>query len=192
MPGYTGQHQGYPFDPAKAQELLAKAGYGDPEELPVITYTTAGYGDVNGYTTAVITMWQENLGVTIEPVILDPFTYYDELYAGNSGHIFSSGWCADYPDPQNFLDVLYHSQSRQNLGGYANPDVDARLEAARVEWDVAARLAQYTAIERQIIADAPVVFVSHGLTAVLVKPRLLNYQLTPIGVPQWHHVSLAE
>lgn len=192
MPGYTGQHPGYPYDPTRARELLAAAGFADPADLPTITYTTAGYGEVNGYTTAVITMWQDNLGVTIEPVILDPFTYYDELYAGNSGHIFSSGWCADYPDPQNFLDILYHSQSRQNLGGYANPDVDVLLEQARIEWDTASRLGLYATIEQQIVSDAPVVFVSHNLTAVLLKPRLLNYELTPIGVPQWHHVSLTE
>ena len=190
MPGYTGRHEGYPFDPARARQLLAAAGYADPADLPPLTYTTAGYGDVGAYSTAVITMWQEHLGVTIEPVILDPFIYYDELYGGRVGHIFDGGWCADYPDPQNFLDVLYHSRSPQNLGRYHNPAVDARLEQARIERDVTARLAFYADIEGQIVADAPVVFTSHGLTAVLVKPHVQNYKLTPIGVPQWHRVWL--
>jgi ABC-type transport system substrate-binding protein len=191
MPGYTGQSAGYPFDPARAKRLLAEAGYADPSDLPVLTYTTAGYGDVGAYVTAVITMWQENLGVTIKPVILDPFTYYDELYDGNIGYFYSSGWCADYPDPQNFLDVLYHSEATQNLAGYQNREVDKLLESARVERDVATRLALYAQIEGQIVADAPVVWTSHGVTAVLVKPRVQNYVLTPLGVPQWHRVTLA-
>ena len=192
MPGYTGQSVGYPFDPGRGRQLLAEAGYADRNDLPVITYTTGGYGDVGAYVTAVITMWQENLGVTIRPVILDPFTYYDALYDGHVGHLFSSGWCADYPDPQNFLDVLYHSESPQNLGGYSNPGVDMLLEQARIERDITSRMTLYGEIEQQIVVDAPVVFTSHGLTAVLVKPRLQNYVLTPIGVPQWHHISLTQ
>ncbi len=190
MPGYgLSGVSGYPYDPARARQLLAEAGYANVDDFPVLTYYTAGYGDVDGYGTAVITLWQENLGVTIEPVVLDPYTYYDELYAGNTGHIFNSGWCADYPDPQNFLDVLYHSQSPQNIGGFSNLTIDAMLEAARVEPDVNGRLQLYADVERLLVDEAPVVFTSHGLSAVLVKPDVQNYVLTPLGVRQWHLVT---
>ncbi|MFQ5401483.1 MAG: peptide ABC transporter substrate-binding protein [Anaerolineae bacterium] len=197
MPGYSGDAGGYPFKPELARRLLAAAGYEERDAdgrlvgFPVLQYTTSGYGEANDFVTAVITLWQEELGVTIEPVLIEPYTYLDELYAGNVGHFFSSGWCADYPDPQNFLDVLYHSGSRQNLGGFADPAVDEMLERARVERDVAARLALYADIEKKIVNQAPVIFVSHGMAAVLVKPYLHGYVLTPIGVPQWHRVTLA-
>lgn len=191
MPGYTANpERGYPFDPERARQLLAEAGYTDMSQFPVLTYSTSGYGQVGAFVTAVTTMWQENLGVTIHPKIVDPFLYYDELYDGNVGHIYDSGWCADYPDPQNFLDILYHSASTQNVGGYHNPEVDTLLEAARVEREVNARMAQYANIENQIVADAPVVFVSHGFTAVLVSPELEGYKLTPFGVRQWHQVDV--
>jgi len=191
MPGYGGlAGSSYPYDPDKARQLLAEAGYTDPADLGTLTFTTQGYGDVGPYITAVITLWQEALGVTIEPVMLDPFTYYDELYAGNTGHFYSSGWCADYPDPQNFLDVLYHSDSTQNLGGFSDREIDALLEEARVDKDVQRRLAMYQEAERRIVDEAPVVFTSHGLSAVLVSPDLEGYVLTPIGVPQWHRVGV--
>ena len=191
MPGYTSDpNRGYPFDPAKANQLLDEAGFADRATFPVVTYTTSGYGDVGGYVTAVISLWQDVLGVTIQPVVIDPFIYYDELYAGNTGNLYTSGWCADYPDPQNFLDILYHSGSRQNIGSYVNPEVDTLLAQARIEEDVPTRLAQYTEIEQRIVADAPVVFVSHSLQAALVSPDLDGYILTPLGVRQWHRVAV--
>jgi len=190
MPGYTGDLEAYTYDPGRARELLAQAGFPDPASFPAVTYTTSGYMGVSTFVTAVSTMWQETLGVTVEPVLVDPFNYFDELYAGNTGQLFNTGWCADYPDPENFLDILYHGNSRQNLGGYHNPDVDALLESARVEPNIPTRLARYAQIERLIVDDAPAVFITHNLSAVLVKPHLQNYTLTPIGIPQWGRVSI--
>jgi len=190
IPGYSGEVAGYDFDPQKARELMVEAGYANPDEFPPVSFTTSGYGSVGSLETAVITMWQENLGVTVEPLLVEPYNYLDELYAGNTGNIFALGWCADYPDPENFLDLLFHTGSSQNLSGYHNGAVDALLEKARTESDVSRRLTLYQEIERMIVADAPVLFVAHSLSALLVKPELQGYVLTPIGVAQWHLVSM--
>ncbi len=190
MPGYTDDLEGYSYDPEKAKELLVQAGYDDLSTFPTVTFNTSGYGSVGAYVTSLISMWQENLDVTIEPLLLDPYLYLDELYAGNTGDIFLSGWCADYPDPENFLDLLFHSNSQQNLFSYSNPIVDGLLEEARIEPDVTARLKKYAEIEQLIVDDAPSVFISHSLSAELVKPHIENYVWTPIGVSQWHQVDL--
>ncbi len=189
MPGYNADLAGYPFDLERARALLAEAGYPDGNGFPTLTYSASGYGEVGEFVTAVITQWQENLNIKIDPVVVDPFIYYDELYDGNVGNIYSGGWCADYPDPQNFLDILYHSESAQNNGRFSNPAIDTMLEQARIEPDAPTRLALYADIEAQLVEQAPVVFTTHGINAVLVNPELKGYTLAPIGVRQWHRVE---
>jgi ABC-type transport system substrate-binding protein len=188
MPGYTGQ-TGLLHDPAAARALLAQAGL---DTLPPLTFSTGGYIDAGALVTALITRWQENLGATISPELIDAFTYIDALYAGEVGHLFTFSWCADYPDPENMVDVLFHSQSPLNIGGFDDPETDALLEQARTETDVDARLALYAAAERRVIEQGAAVFLAHNLDAALVSERLGGFELTPVSVPQLHRVELGQ
>ena len=110
-------------------------------------------------------------------------TRVDALYSGRHGQLFGSGWCADYPDPENFADVLFHTGSTENTGGYSNPQVDALLDQARVEQDVTRRIERYQQAEQMIVDDAPVLFTVHGLAYQLVKPYVKGYVFTPIDIP---------
>jgi ABC-type oligopeptide transport system substrate-binding subunit len=109
--------------------------------------------------------------------------YLEKIYSGEHGQIFGGGWCADYPDPENFADVLFHSASQQNNGKYSNPALDALLEQARVERDVTKRIAMYQQAEQIIVNDAPVLFTVHYLSYQLVKPYVKGYVFTPIDIP---------
>jgi ABC-type oligopeptide transport system substrate-binding subunit len=114
---------------------------------------------------------------------IEPNFYLDQIYSGNHGQLLSSGWCADYPDPENFADVLFHSGSVQNLGNYSNPQLDSLLEAARIERDVIKRIAMYHEAEQMLVDDAAALFTIHDLSYELVKPYLKGYMLTPIDIP---------
>jgi ABC-type oligopeptide transport system substrate-binding subunit len=128
-------------------------------------------------------MWKQNLGVTITVENLEPNFYYDQIYSGNHGQLFDGGWCADYPDPENFADVLFHTGSNQNNGGYSNPQLDPILEAARIEPDVTKRIAMYQQAEQMLVDDAAALFTVHHLSYELVKPYVKGYVLTPIAIP---------
>ncbi len=184
LPGFSYDLEGLPYDPEQARELLKQSKYGGPEGLPPIVYTDAGIGTyVNLDIAAMAEMWEQNLGVTITIENLEYDYFYDQIYSGNHGQLFSSGWCADYPDPENFADVLFHTGSDMNNGGYSNPQLDALLEQARVERDVTKRMAMYQQAEQIIVNDAPVLFTSHSLSYELVKPYLKGYVFTPINIP---------
>ena len=191
LPGYNNQLTGLPYDPEKARRLLAESKYGGVEGLPPIIYTSGGHGsDAGGSISALAQMWQQNLGITITVENLEPDKYYDLTHAGLHGQLFDGGWCADYPDPENFTDTLFHTGAQQNQSHYSNPQVDGLLEQARTERDVTKRLQLYQQAEQLIVDDAPVIFTTHGLSHVLVKPYIKGYVLTTIGMPLERYLSI--
>jgi len=184
LPGYNLDLQGLSYDPERARQLLAESKYGGPQGLPPIIFTDAGIGNSAGASVAAMAqMWQQNLGVSITIENLEPDKYLDLLYSGQHGQLFSSGWCADYPDPENFADVLFHSGAEQNAGNYSNPTLDVVLDQARLEQDVTKRIQLYQQAEQIIVQDAPALFIMHGISYELVKPKVKGYVLTPINIP---------
>ena len=184
LPGYNLDLQGLSYDPERARQLLAESKYGGPQGLPPIIFTDAGIGNSAGASVAAMAqMWQQNLGVSITIENLEPDKYLDLLYSGQHGQLFSSGWCADYPDPENFADVLFHSGAEQNAGNYSNPALDVVLDQARLEQDVTKRIQLYQQAEQIIVQDAPALFIMHGISYELVKPKVKGYVLTPINIP---------
>jgi oligopeptide transport system substrate-binding protein len=184
LPGYNLDRQGLPYDPVQARQLLTESKYGGPQGLPPIIFTDSGIGNSAGASVAAMAqMWQQNLGVTITIENLEPDRYYDLLYSGQHGQLFSGGWCADYPDPENFSDVLFHTGAQQNIGNYSNPALDAVLDQARLEQDVTKRIHLYQQAEEMIVQDAPALFIMHGVSYELVRQNVKGFVLTPISIP---------
>ncbi len=193
LPGYNSDLKGLPYDPDRARQLLGESKYGSADTLriPPIVFTDGGYGsDLPGSVAALAQMWQQTLGVTITVENIDPNIYTDLIHAGQHGQIFSGGWCADYPDPENFADALFHTGAQQNESHYSNPQLDKILEQARVEQDATKRIQLYQQAEQIIVDDAPVVFTTHALSHVLVKPHIKGYVLTPIDIPLERYLSI--
>jgi oligopeptide transport system substrate-binding protein len=184
LPGFNIALKGLPYDPAQARRLLAESKYGGPAGLPPIVFSDVGIGSyINGDVAALAEMWEQELGVTITIENLEPNFYYDQIYSRNHGHLLRGGWCADYPDPENFADILFHTNSSQNNGGYSNSQLDTLLEAARLEPDVTKRIAMYQQAEQIIVDDAAALFATHSLSYQLVKPHVKGYVFTPIDIP---------
>lgn len=191
LPGFNAGLKGVPYDPVQARQLLAESRYGGPDGLPRIVFSTIGIGSyISADVAAVVEMWEQNLGVTITVENLEPDYYSEQLDSGNHGQLFSSGWCADYPDPENFADVLFYTSSPQNEGGYSNPQLDALLEAARVEQAVMKRIGLYQQAEQMIVDDAAALFTSYSLSYQLVKPHVKGYVFTPIDIPTERYMWL--
>ena len=195
FPGYDESVSGYEFDPVRAKQLLEESKYGgDLANIPPITITTPGsFGaNVSLDMEVVLQMWERHLGITAEFQQTEFATFLKDLHKGRF-QMFDIGWIADYPDPENFLDILFHSESSNNHTHYSNPEVDALLMKARVETDETARYALYNQAEQKILDDAPwVPLWFDGESKLLVKPNVHDYLLPPLIIPKLRYVYITE
>ncbi len=190
MPGYNANLQGLTFDPQKAKALIAASKYGDVSKLPPIVLTTSGYGgDISGVLGGVIEEWRRNLGVevTVRQLEPEPFTYALNQEKDN---LYDDGWIADYPDPQDFLAMLFHTGAQNNIGAYSNPQVDSLLDQASTQQDANIRLEMYQAAEQLVVQDAAVLPLFFGRNYVVIKPYVKGYTLSPLGYPLLSEVSI--
>ena len=104
--------------------------------------------------------------------------------------MFYVGWIADYPHPQDFLEVLFHSGTDNNYGEYSNPEIDALLEMASVELDNKLSLVLYQQAEQKLVDDAACLPLWFGKNYILTKPYIKGYNLSPLGFPMLNGVSV--
>jgi len=168
----------YPHDPAKARALLAEAGYPHGFEIDYVTIS-----DEEGETTAAsiqADLAEVGVRVHITPMSLSA---YVSAVSRPDGPAFSiASWVADYPDPSNFLDPRFHSRAigSTNDSYYANPELDAVLDAAHAEADPARRAAMYHRAERILYDDAPWVWNYHREMTEVDQPYVRGYVPHPV------------
>ncbi|MBM4465356.1 MAG: peptide ABC transporter substrate-binding protein [Chloroflexi bacterium] len=193
MPGYNEDLRGYLYDPEKARQLIAESKYGDASKLPEITLNVSGGGGAAArQVAAIVEMYKQNLGIVIAIQQTDWATYLWDLRAHRYQMFgLTAGWIADYPDPQDFLDILFHSESRNNDTRYSNPEVDRLLEKARGEQDFEKRMELYQQAEEMILADAPIVPLTHDVDYWLTKPYVEGMIYPPAIIPKLKYASIS-
>jgi oligopeptide transport system substrate-binding protein len=183
MPGYSETLTGSPFDVDLALELIAGSSYGDVANLPPITLTAIGWGGLIAQELeAIISQWRENLGIEVMVRQLEPVRYLYFLKEERD-ELFFTGWIADYPHPQNFLEVLFHGEADHNYGDYSNPEVDFLLEMAAVATDIEWSLELYRQAEEKILEDFACWPAWFGQSYTLVKSYVHGFKLSPLIQP---------
>jgi ABC-type oligopeptide transport system substrate-binding subunit len=181
MPDYDQNLVGLPYDPVRARQLLASSKYA-PAMPQVVLAVSGTSGHMDSVTRAILSMIESNLGITVTVEQVE-WSYFLRDMNERRYQIYSAGWIGDYPDSQNFLDVLFHSQSSQNHMGYHNREADQLLEQARVEQDPAKRTTLYRQAERIIVNEAPWIPLTHGIQYTLVKPYVKGFRASAAIYP---------
>jgi peptide/nickel transport system substrate-binding protein len=156
LPSFSKELKGYDYNPAKARELLAQAGYPNGNGLPEITlHTTSQYLDLCEY----IQHQLSEIGVKIKMEVNPPGTH-GEMVANAQSLFWRKSWIADYADAENYL-ALYYSKNFTPKGPnytlFKNEKYDKLYETALKEVNDSLRYTLYREMDSILIDNAPVV-----------------------------------
>ncbi len=170
MPGYDATlGQEYAFNPTKAKEYLAQAGYPDGKGLPELKFQYANTGVNPVMAQFVQAQLKTNLGLnlTLEP--MDPKAF--SALVNNKQFTWGLyGWGADYPDPDNWLPQIFGTGAGNNKTSYSSAAFDELSAKALKELNETKRLQLWADAHKLLVGDAPMVFVFNRETFVLKKP----------------------
>ena len=180
--GFDKTLKGYGYDPEKAKKMLADAGVKLPIKTEFLTYNSP-----RGYNSAgpdLATAIQGNLikvGVETNLRIVEMGAYLATVRSGKYQGIFLAGWSGDNGDPDNFVGRLFNSKRIPvtNMARYKNDDVDKTLNEAQRVGDHSKRVALYSKAQKEILEDAPWIFLNSVLQLRGARKEVKGYQPNP-------------
>jgi ABC-type transport system substrate-binding protein len=197
-PGYRG-HQRY--DPQLANTLLDKYGYGqrdsdgmrklpDGNKLTLTMHSiTASEGRLRDE------VWRKSLQQIGLRVVFKTDKKSEIIKASRLGQVqmFETNWIADFPDGENFLQLLYGpNQGRANYARFNLPEFNQRYEQARRLAPGPERLRLYREMSQLIDGYAPWVLRMHPISLDLVQPWVKNYLRHPVELTNWRYLERTE
>ena len=181
IPGGCVGEDWYEFDPVKAKELLAEAGYPDGFDT-TITYrdVVRGYLPEPGVVAQDLqAQLKDNLGINAEIVVMESGAFLDAADSGLIDGFHMLGWGADYPDQTNFLDYHFGSGASPQFGdGFS--DIWEVLQSASSVADQAKRDELYAQANDLVKEHAPMVPIAHGGSATVFKADVEGAHSSPL------------
>ena len=163
-------------DPVTARALLAAAGYPGGVGFPAVTYLSAGTSIDAG----IVAQLHAVLGITVNYETMESTAYFARLATAPPA-IWSLGWSADYPGPNDFLGLLLGSGQPNNYGHWTSASFDAAISAAATATDPMTAAAAYSRAAAILQAEAPVIPISYGPGWALSRPGLLGAADSGLG-----------
>jgi oligopeptide transport system substrate-binding protein len=163
------------LDPPGARALLAAAGFPDGKGFPAVTLLGGG-----GQDRAFAAEIKRELGVTVS-IEIEGAAFFDRLKT-DPPQIFSMGWVADYPGPNDFLGILLGSRASNNYGRWSSPTFDTAIADALAARDGGAARSAFDAAEGIVRDEAPTIPLTYEVTWSLARRGLLGAYDNGLGI----------
>ncbi len=169
LPSFSDSVIGYSYQPEKARQLLAAAGYPNGQGLPTVKlFCNKDYLDL---CTFITRQWEE-LGVKAKVEVMETATLREMMTKGTAP-TFRASWIADYPDAESFYAVFYgKNPAPPNYTRFQNAEFDAIYETALTENDDAQRYELYHQLDKITIDEAPVIFLFYDESSRFARANI--------------------
>lgn len=182
--------EGDEYNPARARELLAEAGFPNGEGLPKLRIQFNALGFHQQIAEVVQQHLMQNLGIQVELQSLEWGTFLNNQSTMNY-HISRAGWTADYPDPNTFLD-MWVTDGPNNQTGFSNKQYDDFIEKAKEELDPKKRMALFREAETILLEEQPIIPIYYYTSVNMVKPRVKGWHLCDRNVHSLTTISVSD
>jgi peptide/nickel transport system substrate-binding protein/oligopeptide transport system substrate-binding protein len=183
IPGFLPMEAPYLHSVEQSKRLLAEAGYPEGEGLPPLEVIVFGRDPLSEARQKCLDSCMSGINLKVKPFKVRRVLSLEDPAIRERPILVYNGWVADFPDPDNFLRVLFHSNSPMNRSGYRNPEVDRLLDLAWSETSYKERNDIYRRIEKMILHDSPIIPLDYDRSRFLVRPNVRGFTLSPLGYP---------
>jgi len=192
--GYNDEVTTYDYDPEKAKELLAQAGYTEANPL-TLTFNypvnvSRPYMPDPEQIFTVLSAQLSEAGVVTNPVSNEWGDYLDLITGGTDHGIHLLGWTGDYNDTDNFVGVFFGAQSAE--WGFDNPELFQALQEARGIPSLEEQSALYEDINEMVATYIPGVPLAHPAPTLAFDPRVESYPASPVNDEVFSEIVLTE
>jgi peptide/nickel transport system substrate-binding protein/oligopeptide transport system substrate-binding protein len=189
LDGADARRAPYPYDTARARQLLADAGY--PHGIDVELWCSQS--DPFPRIAQTMQAYLAKAGIRVTIVQRDASSMREAARKGTTDMALKD-WFADYPDAENFLYPLLHGANvgvGGNVSFYANPVFDTLVSRARRELNDSVRATMYRSADSIAFADAPMLFLFFYKDVDAVQPWVRGFSVPAIFNGQrWTTVSI--
>ncbi|MFZ5436713.1 MAG: ABC transporter substrate-binding protein [Bacillota bacterium] len=167
----------YPYNPEKAKQLLAEAGY--PNGFETTLALPAPYAP-HVRTGEIIADQLAKVGIKVKLQVIEWGVWLDDVYTKRNYDMTVIGLTGKL-DPHIVL-MRYESTYSRNFFNYENPEYDRYLQEARVIADPAKRQEIYYKLQEFLARDAVAVYIQDPSLLIAMKKEVEGWQVYPVYV----------
>lgn len=162
------------FDPEKAKENLAQAGFPDGEDFPELSILAIDAPTTKNTAEFLQEAFRRHLNIDVAIETIDG-RGHSERFTEEQYGLTLNGWLQDYPDPENWVIGQFQTNGSANHENCSDPEIDALVEEAQFNMDEAERIRQYQDVNELIVTGiCGVAPLRHDGRHWLIKPNIVG------------------